>query len=77
MKLKAINTVQVADAKGKVTEHKPGATFTVNEQEGARLIEARHAEKVGADAEELAAATAASTAAGAGSEAGNKDAPAA
>jgi hypothetical protein len=56
MKLKAIGTVQVADAKGKVTEHKPGTVFNVSNVEGERLIEARHAEAVGKDEEAASAA---------------------
>lgn len=80
MKLKAIGTVQIAGKGGQVTEHKPGTTFNVGAEEGARLVEARHAEKVGADAEEAVVTTptkAPAAATGtAGTEAGNKDAPA-
>lgn len=52
MKLKAISTVQVAGKDGKVTEHKPGATFTVDEDVGQALIDARHAEKPAKEAAE-------------------------
>lgn len=45
MKLKAIGTVQVADKEGNVTEHKPGSIFTVADEAGQALIDARHAEK--------------------------------
>lgn len=81
MKLKAIGTVQYVGKGGKVVEAKPGEIFNVSNDDAARLVDARHAEEVGKGEDAAAAASAKAPAAtgddtSAGTEAGNKDAPA-